>query len=365
MSGWRQRLKSVQRILPFFLILFCAVEAHASEQPITVKIPEGLYLYQASMRFSDFTALFIVKDGKLVDPYLKYAASGRNFVEVMSDEERKLLDGLNKEYASGRAFTVYRGRERAGGLHDVKLKIVRNCYSQKMMSNIIGDGRYTDDPEYSKNTAALYTHDHDFEDFALLKGIAVPGGIKDFIKGKGFAVSEADKVRAVEAAKASLSGEAMKRIKNDLRHLHKGEPFDIVSEGEGGLEYLRAIDIDGDGEKDLLGSYIVGVGYRFRDAGVVDVHVFKYSNEVLFTVVGMGKAEAVAFDEYIQPAFSLGGVIDIDQDGALELVVQASMDESGGEEGDNEEGRRIEVFRHGKRGWVKVYGTKGVCGSFN
>ncbi|MBI5885383.1 MAG: hypothetical protein HZB85_02230 [Deltaproteobacteria bacterium] len=330
-----------------------------------MKIPEGLYLYQPSMRFSDFTALFIVKDGKLVDPYLKYAASGRNFVEVMSDEERKLLDGLNKEYASGRAFTVYRGRERAGGLRDVKLKIVRNCYSQKMMSNIIGDGRYTDDPEYSKNAAALYTFNHDFEDFALLKGIAAPSGIKDFIKGKGFVVSEADKVKALEAAKASLFGEAMRRIKNDLRHLHRGVPFDIVSEGEGGLEYLRAIDIDGDGEKDLVGIYIVDVGYRFRDAGAADAYVARDSKEVLFTVLGMGKAEAVAFGEYIQPAFSLGGVIDIDQDGALELVVQVSMAESGGEEGDYEEGRRIEVFMHGKRGWIKVYGTKGICGSFN
>lgn len=354
----------IKVLLPVFVLL-AVTEARAEKGAIHARIPEGLYLYQPSMKHYGWAALFAVRDGTLVDPYQKYAASARAFVEVMSEEEKGILAALNKGYAAEGGYAVYRGREAAGTLDGVKLRIVRQCYSGKMLSDIIADGRYTEDPGYSKNTGALYTSDNAFEDFALLKGIAVPGGMPGFKTGKGFAVSEADRVMALKAAREGLYGEAMRRIKKDLRHLHNGK-LDIVSPGgKDGLESLRAIDIDGDGVKDLIGIYSIHVGYRHVNAGDTDAHAAVYSKETLFTVFGTGKAEAVAFGEYIGPAFSLGGMIDIDRDGALELVVQASVAESDGEEGSYDEGRRVEVFRHGQRGWVKVYGTKGICGCFN
>jgi len=314
------------------------------------------------MKYDDWSALFIVKDGRLLDPFLQYSASKRGRDGVTSKEEKRLLDGLMREYVTGKTFDVYIGSDKAGELSALKLKVVNNCEVYRLLANIYGVGKYTDNPDYVNNADSLYTLHSSFEDEVTVKSIATPEGFSPSRKVAYFTVNESDRVRAIEAARKDLFGMAMEMIKNDLGHRHEGSVMEesvIVDEGEGWLASLRAYDINGDGMKDLIGAYAVRV--RYIEVGRVDTSLDEYYMEIFFSVLGAGKAETIAYSKYNSSAFSLGGAIDIDQDGVLELVVLTPVIESDAEEGDYDEGRSIEVFRYGKCGWVKVYGTKGIC----
>lgn len=89
--------------------------------------------------------------------------------------------------------------------------------------------------------------------------------------------------------------------------------------------------------------------------------------EVLFAMFDNNKAEAVGFGVGNAPAFSLGGVIDVDGDGIQELVVQLRVndyyyDGVSYEANDYDDGREIIIFKHGQSGWKKIYSSGKICG---
>lgn len=135
---------------------------------------------------------------------------------------------------------------------------------------------------------------------------------------------------------------------NYLNQQLESEGWRILEEHGSKLEVAEAFDLDGNGKKDLVGVYDLSV--KHSGGGL-------WSVEILFVLWDTGRVEKIAFGE-ISPAFTLGGVIDVDQDGVQELILSTSLIDT--QKGVND-GREVRLLRHNHSGWTSIYRTMGVC----
>ena len=308
-----------------------------------VKLPDGLYLYQPKIYEEVFSPLFIVEKGTLVDPYTFAARIGK--------------DKFIKDYVEGKRFHVYVEGSPAGILTDVKFEFVKGCDSGVFLPDIRGKGNYEGKPlkEFYSNKS-FYVSDENERSYGSLKAIAVPVELARPRTLKSYEVTEVDRIIAIDAVRKRFVPEMFDRIKERLKTLHEEKQV-IVGDKRSRLDSINALDFVGNGKKNLIGIYDYTVSYT--SAARNDDMVAVFPAAILFAVFDNG-VERIAAAEGYEPAFSLGGIIDIDGAGTPELVLQESVT---GEDEDPDDGRQITVLEHTTSGWKNIYRSKKICGT--
>ncbi|MBI5453003.1 MAG: hypothetical protein HY956_00070 [Deltaproteobacteria bacterium] len=340
------------------MFIFTIHDAFAQESSnktgeFKVKLPNGLYLYQPKTNAEPFSPLFIVDNGKLIDPYALRDSIG--------------MEKFDKEYVKGKGFNVYAGSELIGTLSDLIIMINNPEKVEEYSSDIVGYGKYSGGPLPGEvSDGSLFANDFNTE-FGTIKAVLSPQTFKYSKKWEEFKVTEEDAKRAKDAVRKRYSSYA----KGIIAKILVKEKRKIIAESRSSLDFLTAIDLDGNGKKELIGNYSFSYRYvddkdpiNLNDSGL-------YSIELLFVLWDSGKAEKVLAGMESLPAFSLGGIIDLDGDGVYELIVQESVSfsyEYNAEidyEGYSPDGKRIEVLKHSPSGWKKVFDTVTVTSRIN
>lgn len=329
--------------------------ASKAEQPFQVKLPDGLYLFQPlpqdkiyeldagewkpipNPAKDDFSPLFIVKDGKLSDPYSLANKIG--------------IDKFNKKYVIVKTFRVYNGTEKIGELTDIKLNSLDNWCSKEFHPNIAGKGKYNGKPLSGRKVdSSTYIHRDFILPFVTIKATATPQSFQGAKNMEEFTITEEDKAKAAEAVRDNFLPETLNQIKNKLKQRNRifiGEEKSLSR-----FEFLKAIDLDGNGSKDIIGVYTPFFRYKEKpEGGRNELN----SNAIFFVLWDTGKIEKLLLGHLIND-FGLVGVIDIDQDGIQEVIIQVSVSL------DSEfTGKQIEVFKHNSSGWRRIYQSVKIC----
>lgn len=265
-----------------------------------------------------------------------------------------------KEYVTEKSFNVYVGTEMIGRLSNVKIKLfdTNTCPSGTLLFDIEGTGIYEGKllpGRYENNSVYAIKKDDLILNSATVKAVAVPSLFNKSNKMEALTVTENDTTKAVKEVKKYLIAEAMKPIEKRLIN----ENRIILNEDESRLDFIKMLDLDNSGNQDYVGVYTLYVSNKTvsenERAGIA-------FNEILFVLWGSGKIEKILYGEESSPAFSLGGVIDIDQNGVQEVIVQRSC---GPYVEDDINGKRIEIFQHDSSGWISIYRSALICSQIN
>ncbi|MBI2411722.1 MAG: hypothetical protein HYV24_00725 [Deltaproteobacteria bacterium] len=323
--------------LVFIFTAHCAFAEEGSNKTgeFKARLPDGLYLYQPKIKKEPFSPLFIVEKGKLIDPY------------AMADKIG--MERFDKEYVRGKGFNVYAGSELIGKLNNLIIMTDNPENVKEYSSNIIGYGKYSGGPLPGEvSDGSYYANDFNI-DFATIKAVLTPETFK-YTKERQFNVTEEDAKRATNAVRKKYVSYA----KSIIAKILAKEKRKIIAESRSSLDFLTAVDLDGNGKKELIGNYSFSYKYvddkypiDLNDSGLYEI-------EVLFVLRDSGIAEKVMEGIVRHPAFSLGGIIDLDGDGVYELIVQESLSP---DVAYDPGGKRIAVLRHYLEGWEKVFST--------
>ena len=351
------------------LISLLPIRAAGAEKPndvagFKVNIPEGLYLYQPWINEATFSPLFIIRDGKLLNPYELYGAKERGSDCERTEEEKKVLDSFMRENVIGQTFNVYVGTEKVGSLNKVVFENCNECEARVMFSSMSGAG------DYAGERFTRYVKSTDFQmQYSSLKAVATPSSHTKGIKNRPFTLTEQDKAKVIESVRREFLSAAMERLNAALQPPHYSS-VKASKEGRSRLDSLQAIDLNGNGRKDFIGIYTFYVIYT-EESETSDEPWGNISEEIVFVMFDNGRAETVSFNVGRTPAFSLSGVIDIDGDGIQELIIQIPVDDYENdfivdgvpyEPNPYDDGREFIIFRHGKSGWKEIYRSGKICG---
>ncbi|MBI5887911.1 MAG: hypothetical protein HZB82_04265 [Deltaproteobacteria bacterium] len=328
-------------LITLFLIVQLLASAAIAEQTATnsasafkIRLPDGLYLYQPRTNWQDyFSPLIIVEDGKLINPYALLKKHGK--------------EPFEKKYFQGRQFNVFIGKEPVGKLSNVKL-LDRDCDTDEFLLFYSSKGEYEGGRlpvTYERPLSVNLDKYNVFKAVAAPKDIGLPAQKDEFI------ATEEDRALASAAIKKDLVQPALRRIEKFWKELNQEKIEMIILEEA--LDSVIALDIDGNGKKDLLGIFTVyGINTkreRFGGGG---------TSEMLFVLWDTGKVEEVMSDENGWPIFNFVGPIDIDKDGVQELIAQRRVRPT---REPYDQGVEINILRHGPLGWENIYKSGTLC----
>ncbi len=307
-----------------------------SEPGIQVKIPDGLYLYKPYFREDRsgiFSPLVLVKNKKLMDPYLL--------------AEEKGYEAHLSKYVVGKTFNVYVGSERFGSIKELDLgfSVGSGCRRGEFIPSMRGNGVYKGKPLPSEWFIEKEMWGNRYRIYGSTRILIVPQTYQGPKRQVLLSVTDDDMKRMEEAIRKYLVPGEIEEINKRLAKENRR----VIGESKSKLDVIEAVDLDGNGEKDLIGIYYLSV--------VHDNPQGYWAHNILFVLWDTGKVEKIA-SEGRSPAFLLGGVLDIGQDGIQELIIATrvtSMREDGGE------GRQIDILRHGPLGWTSIYRSKWIC----
>lgn len=325
-------------------------------KPMQINLPDGLYLFQSKIiqmykyrpeiKDDVFSPLLIVKNGKLLDPYSLAKKIG--------------IQKFMKEYVTEKTFSVFVGTEMIGKLSGVKLKFfeTNTCPSGRLLFDIEGTGTYEGRPlpgRYEDKSVYVHNNDKTLLNQAIVKAVAVPQPYHKSKKNEAFILTEDQKAKVIKDVREKLVSEAMKPIEARLNKEHRI----ILREDRSRLDFIKILNLENSGKKDHVGVYTLYVSHRKISDSIRTGVAF---NEILFILWDSGKIEKILFGMENSPAFSLGGLIDIDQNGVQELIVQSS---SGPYVEDDNTGKKIEIFQHDSSGWKSIYRSALICSQIN
>lgn len=337
------------------IFIFTVHKTFAEEYPnktgdFTVKLPDGLYLYQPKIKKEPFSPLFIIDKGKLVDPYAL--------------RDRIGIERFDKEYVNGKRFNVYTGDELIGTMSGVILLLSNPENMKEYSSDIIGYGTYSGGPLPGEvSDGSLYADDFN-TDFGTIKTVLTPEAFKDSKERARFKATKEDAKRATDAVRKRYGLYAKGIIANVLAK----EKQQILGESRSTLDFVTAVDLNGNGKKELIGTYSFAYDHKARS---VDNIIALSSLDMLFIMWDSGKVEKISVGTESFPAYSLGGIIDLDGDGVYELIVQESIafkyeyNPDIDYEGFSPDGKRIVIFKYSHSGWKKVFCTITVTDRIN
>lgn len=322
----------------------CAAEDAA--HPVQVRLPDGLYLYQPRIKDEVFSPLFIVKEGSLIDPYALAKEIG--------------IERFTAEYVKDKVFSVYMGGELVGRLSSVRLEFAGRCELKDFLLDIEGRGRYEGKGLQGKYAdKSIYVYNESERKYGSVKAIAAPGHLEQLKDTEGFVAVKEDRDKTTEAVRKRYDRELVERIKERLKSLYEEEQ--VIKFEHGVVDSVKALDIDGNGKKDLMGIYSFTVGFMDASKDPRTETPAGINIEVVFTFFDSGVVEIISLENGTSPAFNIGGIIDVDRDGIFEVGVEANIDAY--EEDYIEDGRQITVFRKDAGGWKGVFNTGKVCGA--
>ena len=362
LEKWTQRIVILITLLisiPYGITIgYASDDTVNAPKPMQINLPDGLYLFQSKIiqmykyrpeiKDDVFSPLLIVKNGKLLDPYSLAKKIG--------------IQKFMKEYVTEKTFNVFVGTEMIGKLSGVKLKFfeTNTCPSGRLLFDIEGTGTYEGKPlpgRYEDKSVYAGKNNELLLNLAIMKAIATPQAFYKSKKMEAFTVTEDDKRRAVNEFQKNktLISETIKPLKERIAQKNGT----IIGE-EAYLSFIKVIDLDDNGMKDGVGEFGLNVTYT-RTSDYKKRESWIFGNN-LFMLWDTGKIEKILFGMENSPAFSLGGLIDIDQNGVQELIVQSS---SGPYVEDDNTGKRIEVFQHDSSGWKSIYRSALICSQIN
>ena len=302
------------------------------ESGIQVKIPEGLYLYKPDFSKDAVSPLVLVKDGKLLDPYTLAKEIG--------------ISSFSNQYIANKTFYAYSGSELYGKISNLSLISDYGCITEEFVPYIRWVGHFEGKPLPHGWLAEKSVEGIRYHVFGSTKVIFTPQPLKVSKSPTVFPVTERDMEMMVKAVQKNLIPSAIEQINKRL----KKENRKIIGEGASRLDVVEAFDLNGDGKKDMLGVYYFSAKH--------DNPKGYWAHDILFVLWDSGTIERIASMNR-SPAYMIGGILDIDQDGVQELILITSV---GPEVEDGDDGVRIDILSHGATGWTSIYHTKCICG---
>lgn len=309
-------------------------------QDFRAKPPDGLYLFKpfssknrATQINDSLSPLVIIDKGKLIDPFVQYyQIGGKKFQAI---------------YLDGKAFNVYVWPEKFGEIRNMqfsKAASLHSCATRGFFPNISdiqGYGDYKGKPLLS------------------VKPVITPKEFQVSKAASAFSVTEEDRTRIITAVRRDIVPEALKYLRQ--RHAltyekHMGRDlwkFAGENKNKSSLVWFQAFDIDGNGNKGFICVYeLVGKSTLASNSSITEDH----SINILFVFKGTGKAEKVAYSDYMH-FFKFGGVLDMNEDGVLEIILE---DISLADEGGVGEGKQVKIFSFISTDWVPIYETAAI-----
>lgn len=328
-------------ILLIFIFTIHNAFAEDKADEFTVRLPDGLYLYQPKITEEVFSPLFIVENGALVDPYALASEMGK---------EKFLID-----YVEGNVFNVYIGGDIVGKFSKARAEFLNDC-ELGSLPDIRFKGSYEGKSLKEINLdKSLFAAKWPDRTYGATKAIAAPASLKTIKTESYFKINQDDRKRASAVAKHKIAPELFKNTKVAMGYLYDKQ---IITGSDERLGFIKAFDIDGNGKKDFIGSYILQIYHKDDEVDGTSYRGFR--GESLFTISDNGNIQNVFASYEVRPGLSLGGVIDINQDGVYELVVQEN---DGNYESGIDNVRRIEVMvLKDASAWKSIYLTDTICG---
>jgi hypothetical protein len=313
-----------------------------SENLIEVKLPPGLYLFQPNFKTNVLGPLFIVEDGRLVDPYLRVQKIG--------------LAEFGKNYIQQKTFNAYSGTERIGKFENNEIdESGFPCSRKSFPKEIFVTSRYTGAPlpgEYVFEHSNYPFRENFYEP---VRAIVTPESFSKSVRSKPLTVDKHDIARAAALAKGKLRGSilASLRARKDKYFFNEKatRSYIVVDDQQVDISaviLLQATDLNGNGKKELVGVYALSVvNEKAQDSGIFKTPFVVWDNDEVEILLPPLQTEHI-----------FSGAIDIDQNGQSELVVQEMIHEIDRDE--PELGKQIGILHRSKDGWKLIYQTLGV-----
>lgn len=321
------------------------ISAHAqskkeSKQNFTVKIPDGLYLFQDIIdppEFSSIVPLMIVQNGNIVDPY-KF--------------NKKQLDNIIKDNISNKSLHTFMGDEHIGQLKSIKYRFADSGEACPPVAEFEGEYKGVNLNEtYMSSMSNSYGRNEYLKKICAIKTIFAPCNYEPIKKIQSYKVLEVDY--------ENIKNEIRKHLNSVVRQVQKKErrvKFINNSPNLQEIKSLIAVDIDGNGKQDFI-----GICHFTVSAKNIDHDYIEY--EMLFVLMDNGNFSAIELNREVFPGISMGGVLDIDHDGVFEIVYQKEMSP---EKHFNESPmKQIIIIRYSKGKWETIYKTVKICGSIH
>ena len=338
-------------VVAFLLLVSCTLWAAGPEaHDFRASIPDGLYLYNELGPTQDsiwFAPIVLVEKGRLVDPYgMGQSRKGRARIE-------KLL--------KGKAFNAFVGSDLLGRQEEAdwgtsepeslvgKRQLARNISMREEFPGMSFKDIYAKMPMYAVNAYAI--------NFGCPRPLLAPPSFAPSRKIEFLPITVEDKEKAVEAVRSAFFGRiGLKELERKLER--EGLPRCTFPRDSGGTLYsLQAFDIDNNGKKDLVGVYTIDATGKRPGGGACGIRY-----EMLFVLMDTGRIDMLASNGGVFPGTALGGVIDIDGDGILEVVTLTEMSIISPEDDQYEDGRRLSISRYDGNGWKTIYRTVPIYG---
>jgi hypothetical protein len=338
-------------LIPILLTLFIftsLVNANATQlinnnnkQVLKVKIPDGIYLYYSSvknLKNNEVSPLIIVKNGQLLNPY-KIA-------------EKVGTSKMMEDYSIGKTFNVFKALEKAGEISDIKFK-TEYCFAkprnskQKILPEITGVGKYTGQSlpvvESSKEAWPM----------GVPEIIVTP---LTFSYGKNIKrppLKKEDHKKIISAFRKNLLPKVWEEHNKKLKKIGRH----IVSEKNSYLFVAEAVDIYGNGNKDVIGIYyeVFRIAEGKDDAGLSNI-------DIPFVLWSNGKIDKLDLRDLV-PSYSFIGVIDIDGDGMKELIVEKIIEVESRDDDASFATIAIEILKNKNDRWVSIWNSGLICTS--
>ncbi len=348
---------SIAVMLSALPALACAIPFSATgarpavtAQGFRAKIPDGVYLYKEhgpDEHFPWFGPIMIVEKGRLVDPYrMTRPAGGRAWL-------KKLL--------TGKTFNVFMGSDLVGRLEktQVGMDVPDSREGRRYFArDIIVGGNYAGPPfkDLYFRTPGYFRYDLDFN-FGCASALLAPPSFTPSRKIEFFPVTEEDKARVIQAFRSAFLDTIIKHLEINRRREGRRECASLEEDEDTYLDSLQAFDIDNNGKKDFVGIYTVYARNKKHES---EEHC-STPLEILFVLMDTGRIDMLASSPSL-PGTALGGAIDIDGDGMLELVIVSDVSRMVISDGDN---RQLSIFRHDGSGWKIIYRTVPAYGEIH
>jgi hypothetical protein len=287
----------------------------AEKQAFRAKIPDGLYLFQVYMGEDIFSPLVLVEGGKLIDPYARARKMG--------------LAKFSQTYLEGKSFNVYTGTEKIGSVSKVRLAWKEPCLTNQFAPGLEGKVSFAEHllPKvYSRNILTEIGHPV----YEEVRAILTPASFHVSKIVPHFIVTDLEKTEMIDA----LYRDVLPSI------IQLSKEFRSGGKEVGHLQVAQALDFDGNGQKDVLGAYVLNFATGIEN--------------ILFILRDTGHAEKIILTKGLTPAFVFGGTLDVDQDGILEIVVQTKISPP---KDPMDNGREVAIWRHDSSGWTNIYHT--------
>ncbi len=320
---------------------FASAVAGDSAGSVKIRVPDGLYLFQPflsdwfpSWKGQDMVRpLFLVERGVLRDPFLIAQRLG--------------LSEFARTYLLNKTFQVYTGSRRIGTLRGVQLSSLdSNCSGSDFIPDLVGSGVYAGQPLPAEELTGPRS---DVPVREAVRAVMTPSPLR----GRGdtalYGVTKVDEQRLTAAARRVIVPKVLAELRQDL-----GARLQDEVPGTARLLTAQAMDLDGNHRKDLIGLYALNAELDPHTRGPLPNML---TLTILYAIRDTGAAEYVATagthrSRVVQFSFGVG-LIDVDQDGEAELIIQ------GGAVGSpHDNGWIVSVLRHTRSGWAVIYRTQ-------